>query len=115
MASHDNNVKEYIYDKAGWTSRVFDSVAGGGGWSLTLALSQRYHKPMQLRWCTTGSTMDTKRIGLLERAGVGRGGVWVYMCPAECGKQEAHQHYISCYAPQMTATLGVEMPYKNVI
>ena len=26
----------------------------------------------------------------------------VHLCPAEYGRQEAHQHYISCYAPQMT-------------
>ena len=27
----------------------------------------------------------------------------VHMCPAGCGRQEEHQHYISFYAPPMTA------------
>ena len=94
MAMHDNNLRDYICKKAGWTSVVFDSVDWGGleRYLDSITAVQRTNAiKMTHNWIHDGYQKD-----LFATDGE------AHLCPAECRRQEAHQHYISCYAPQMT-------------
>ena len=94
MASHANNLQEYIRDKAGWSLQVFHSIDWQGldnYLGSISAVSQTNAIKMIHNWIHDGYQKD-----LFAKEGD------VHLCPAECGRQEAHQHYISCYVPQMT-------------
>ena len=94
MAAHDNNLQTYICDKAGWSSQVFHYVDWEGLDSYLSSLpaaTQTNAIKMVHNWIHDGHQKD-----LFSTEGE------VHMCPADCGRWEAHQHYISCYAPPMT-------------
>ena len=94
MAKHNNILRDYICEKSGWTTAVFDTANWSGLESYlgSITAVQRTNAiKMTYNWVHDGYQND-----LFATYGE------VHMFPAKCGRQEAHQHYISCYAPQMT-------------
>ena len=93
-ASHNMNLQQYICDKSGWSIATFSSVDwhGLGAYMKSIPNTKQTNViKMVHNWIHDGYQKD-----LFATEGE------AHICPAECGRREAHQHYISCYAPPMT-------------
>ena len=93
-ATHDKNLQDYICEKERWTPRIFTSVDWRGLEAYLGSLpatAQTNVIKLTHNWVHDGYQKD-----LFAQDGDR------HPCPAECGRLEAHQHYLSCYAPPMT-------------
>ena len=95
MANHGNDLKDYICKKSKWSSSTFNSVDWEGFHRYTNTLNKVQHTnvvKLAHKWINDGYQKDLFSEGIEQT-----------LCPAGCGRMEAHQHYLTCFAPPLIA------------
>ena len=87
MVSHDKDLQEYICEKASWTFETFDKVEWKGIESYMGSI------PNTIQTNVINMTHNWIHYGYQKDVFTTEGDA--YLCLVECGRMEAHQHYIN--------------------